>query len=453
MSRSAFLGTGAAAGASLYFSRGVHAAPVPRSSVNRTVDCAANLANNDQWKLPASHLETLWTDLMPRAVAAMWLGLLPFPLFCEDLTDTIKDEWINNFFLFGSGMGSDLFKARLTSLHAFLSAGEGPPIRLQAEGEYDFAISNEGLDLYAPPRLPLIPQPAQKELLKLYSLRRTGRATLGVAGLSLYGTTDHLGYNAQSSTGPAQLTHVHPCVLPPTGCDATPSDALRPCGVAAGSRAQARRILGIREIDPRDNSIPGVDVRILPARELEPDHQLALLENLLVTGLHMSEEDFANLRSFAADPERTLSTIDNWIDEHTPENCVPLPPGALPCLTATTRCWQVTGQVLGGLLEQYPREVALRWHDTPAIDFSFTGLRENMKQRLETSLPGDTEMMFGPDPVGSTLVDTAADGVTITNRGIFFPEPGKPDDAVVILNEIMHGRAGNPVFTDSRQSI
>jgi hypothetical protein len=68
-------------------------------------------------------------------------------------------------------------------------------------------------------------------------------------------------------------------------------------------------------------------------------------------------------------------------------------------------------------------------------------------ERIETSLPAGPRMIFDVDP--------AVTDMEISNRGFRFPAVGAPGTAgpswSTILDEISAGRAGNPVFTDSRR--
>ncbi len=117
------------------------------------------------------------------------------------------------------------------------------------------------------------------------------------------------------------------------------------------------------------------------------------------------------------------------------------------------RCWQVEGSVYRGILDELPRVVAEIWIErafpvggsrTYSARFTSSKAREIFMERIETSLPDTDEMDFN---VVSGLAD-----VRITNKGFYLPaiSEGRPARDVM-LNAIIAGRAGNPVFTDSKR--
>jgi len=171
-----------------------------------------------------------------------------------------------------------------------------------------------------------------------------------------------------------------------------------------------------------------------------------------------------------------------------PEDQVVLDLETYVCFVEECRCWQISGAVYRGIGAELPRIVATMWYEqltgctvdehTYTIRFPDPdrGMRSIFEDRLETSLPRFGQMRFGLHP-GTTTVNLGgtsltvptlaatsipasslnafwnADDVMITNAGLCVPpQPGAPSlDAM--LDEIIAGTAGNPVFTDSRRTL
>jgi hypothetical protein len=136
------------------------------------------------------------------------------------------------------------------------------------------------------------------------------------------------------------------------------------------------------------------------------------------------------------------------------------------CLVSAFRCWQLEGSVYRGMMVETPRIVASVWleratgtsGDAKSYSTRFgigtdAGLRRIFRERMETDLPGDQVMKLevqGAPP--SSNFDWDARDVMITNQGFFFPElRGGYPKLSSMLADIAAGRAGNPVFTDSRR--
>ena len=137
------------------------------------------------------------------------------------------------------------------------------------------------------------------------------------------------------------------------------------------------------------------------------------------------------------------------------------------CLVEGLRCWQIEGSVYRGIMTEVPRVVANIWiemaNGTTTVPGAYAprfpdpddrGLRSLFEERLETSLPGSMKMHFelhpASQPAGMPWDQT---DVVITNKGFFFPPlPAQPTKQG-ILGEMVAGRAGNPVFTDSKRTM
>ena len=82
------------------------------------------------------------------------------------------------------------------------------------------------------------------------------------------------------------------------------------------------------------------------------------------------------------------------------------------------------------------------------------GLRDVFRKRLETHLPGKP-MHFGVRTTAVSGLNWNKDDVMITHRGFYFPKPEflrEDGDLKKLMTEIAEGRAGNPVFTDSKRT-
>jgi len=143
---------------------------------------------------------------------------------------------------------------------------------------------------------------------------------------------------------------------------------------------------------------------------------------------------------------------------------------AYRCIIEGVTCWIIEGSVYRGMMTEIPRVVANAWIEaeigTTGLPKSYAsripdpldaGLRSIFEERLETSLPRANKMHFElhpaspPPSMGWDVTD-----VMVTNKGFFFPlMPALPSTNAldVLLAEIEGGRAGNPVFTDSKRTM
>jgi hypothetical protein len=134
------------------------------------------------------------------------------------------------------------------------------------------------------------------------------------------------------------------------------------------------------------------------------------------------------------------------------------------CALDPIRCWQLAGAVLRGIQIEIPRVVATMWVEqtgggsTDGASYSHRidtpgALREILMERLESSLPGNSQMRldFHPDGVPNYW---DMNDIMITNQGITCPRiPSISDSALeAMLQSIFAGEAGNPVFTDSMRT-
>jgi hypothetical protein len=128
-------------------------------------------------------------------------------------------------------------------------------------------------------------------------------------------------------------------------------------------------------------------------------------------------------------------------------------------VTQEFRCWQIAGAVYGGILTELPRVVAEIWIERMTTAwahpksyhqrFRFNpdeveDTADIFRERLETSLPGHDRMKFG-------VAKGKLEDVTITNQGFLFPKVHKASKRLEMFQDMAAGKAGNPVFTNSRR--
>jgi hypothetical protein len=126
---------------------------------------------------------------------------------------------------------------------------------------------------------------------------------------------------------------------------------------------------------------------------------------------------------------------------------------------AAVRCWQLEGSVYRAIITELPRVVADIWMEGASGAHAFSEsysqrfqpgnpkAREIFMERIETSLPDEHHMLFD--------VVLGLQDVEVSNRGFRLPGVGVPGTVGPgwgpILDAIIAGRAGNPVFTDSKR--
>lgn len=137
------------------------------------------------------------------------------------------------------------------------------------------------------------------------------------------------------------------------------------------------------------------------------------------------------------------------------------------CLVKKFRCWYLFGSAYRGIMTEIPRIVANIWLEeelgTDALPGAYTprftdpgdnGLRSIFEERLETEIHEERRMHFEVHPLSAPLnVPWNANDVMVTNKGLYFPEPAAGGPSLdQMLVAMVAGRAGNPVFTDSKRT-
>jgi len=363
------------------------------------------LPEEESWAIPARVLNIMWSDVVPRLVAKGWTpagGGIP------NVNDLLSFQNEMNLLA-----GSVTFQARVEEVNDYIDAaqagGWAVPLGIPGEGGFDFVLSDVGVEVFVPKRPNDI-----AHLLHFYTFRETGETALGFPQYEGAGAAS---LPLHAPTGPSQIT-------------------MRLNAVAEWVNAS--------DVDPACKA----DVM-----------------NCLMTHLGLEGEfkpgDFHDHHS-THEPNIPDDEIDLSMDGYI-------------CALSPTRCWQLAGSVYRGIMVLLPRIVAEIWHEKALAGWDgnpgpgrlygrFIGAetRDIFAERLETSIPDSTRMLFETyDSGGAAVPDYWGPwlgGVMISNRGVFMPEP-EPMDANAntaandIYTEIMSGDAGNPVFTDSKTSI
>ena len=404
MTRGKFLGMGAAAAAGM----GAAGLGVEETEGQELGPCVKPSADTcgpgapRTWEIPASVLQVLWGEIFPRLVAFKWSQgkVNTFDTNPVDPVD-LRTE-IQTFMAHPDGgnapPATSQFAKRVGLVTTYLGGNGGLiPVRYWGPGQFDFILSDAGLDLFSP----MWPT-TEPEMLRFYQYRAAGRGTLGIPGY-LDGAKA-LAFDVQSPTGPSQIW-----------TNASDNTVIGPGSCTLGQLNCLER-----------GSVP--DFPGLPPS----------------AGIRPPEAPFVPNKRF--------------------------PLGGFIAAASAVRCWQLEGAVYRGILEQLPRVIATIWREhytNTVIDGSYykrwfgmiplagPDIRGIFKERLETSLPEPGWMLF----------DAVADleDVTITNQGLLFPQLRNPPDApdpapglpapdwLAMVKGISKGRAGNPVFTDSRR--
>lgn len=376
-----------------------------------------------RWSVSASVLNILWGEVWPRLVALWWrndsspiptcpitFGILS-PANLDAAMLTLAQEeiaWLNGLPSTSAPYpaptlpgpwNATRFQRRLQQVRDHLNGPNPIPIRFIGEHGYDFVLSDAGLDLFSPK----VPD-EDWEWYRYYAFRRTGRAILGVPDY-LEATETFLmdaptGAGQVLTTGAALGTEV----APGSECTLGQVDCLAP-----------------EDVPAIEETVPGAPVDIVfPHRRLVSVWPPASRPPSWKRSRHVRFRYDAYLAA--------LSQL---------------------------RCWQLEGAVYRAILEELPRVVAEMWMEesefSPPLSsatYSYRfrpgvgAAREIFEERVETSLPRPTRMVFEVGGVGD---------VTISNRGMEFPPPPQHPDRTKVLNAIIQGRAGNPVFTDSKR--
>lgn len=365
------------------------------------------LPEEESWAIPARILNIMWSDVVPRLVAKAW----------TPAGGGIAN--VNDLLSFQAEMkllpGSATFQARIDDVNEYIDAAQGGgwavPLGIPGEGGFDFVLSDVGVEVFVPKKPDDI-----AHLLHFYTFRETGETALGFP--------DYQGAGAASlplhaPTGPSQIT---------------------------------MRLNAVAEWVNASNVDPACKADVM---------------NCLMT--HFGLEGEFRPGHFH-DPHSESQHGPDFPDEE-----IELSMDAYACVLSPTRCWQLAGSVYRGIMVLLPRIVAEIWHEKALAGWDgsagpgrlytrFVGAetRDIFAERLETSIPDSTRMRFetyGPGDAGiPDYWGPWLGGVMITNRGVFMPKPQPMNQnanaaANRIYTEIMNGNAGNPVFTDSKQSI
>ena len=360
-----------------------------------TEDCRPDCPESeDRWVLPAGVLNVLWGDVMPLLAARCWRGG-PCVIGADNarLASLIKGlpGWTREA----------RWKDRVAPVVAYLGQDDAAPIRTLGEGAYDFLLSNDGVDFLLPER----PETAE-ELYRFYTYRRTGRDPITIPG---YLTAPVSALSGNTRTGPSQIWIDPDEIL--GIADLLPPD----CPPRTGVRARLQRM--------EERSRDACEARKARARQAARHRR----------GPESPPDDRLRVRLGGT--------------------------GNLACILQDFRCWQLEGAVTQAIFVETPRIVATIWMEgNPDGDYSRRwrqpgddGLREIFEERLEVSLPEVDRMAFTEHEASARSPSWADDDIMITNRGFFFPPlPATPPGFEDMLDEIVDGRAANPVFTDTR---
>ncbi len=356
-------------------------------------DCRPDCPDTeDRWVLPAWILNVLWGDVMPLLAARCWRG---GPCVIGADNDRLA-SLIQGL----PGWARDgRWKERVTPVVAYLGRTDAVPVRTLGEGAYDFLLSNDGVDFLLPER----PETAE-ELYHFYTYRRTGRDPITIPG---YLTAPVSALSGNTRTGPSQIW------------------------------IDPDEIMGIAELLPPDcPPLEGVRARL---RRMEERSKSAC------------EARRARARQAARHREGPEAPPDERLRVRLGGT------GNLACILQDFRCWQLEGAVAQAIFVETPRIVASIWMD-PDGDYATRweragddGMREIFEERLEVSLPEEDQMAFTLHPASDGSPSWVVDDIMVTNRGFFFPPlPPSPPGFEEMLDEIVDGRAANPVFTDTR---
>lgn len=418
MTRGEFLGAGAAAAAAVAtgtvgVAMGEAAEP---GAVTRAGVASGNTSPPTPWSIKASELQVLWGEIFPRMVAEAWLWGRPFPFVPGDITHTLASdlEQHRNWYLGTASptpaqlaaFADTQFGHRVNLLAEYLTVTPPDavmPMRFHGFGAFDFILSDFGLDLFAPR-----PPETDAELLRYYEFRDPGRSTTGIPWY--LDDANALAFDVQSPTGPSQVW---------TGTNGM--------GITISYGGD---VLGdLPCLATLDGEAPQLPHSLEEARDFLLTRRGERLDPAL---LDLAETRF---------PETTIGpsyTIRSFTQA-----------------VGGRRRWQLEGSVYRGIIQQLPRVIATAWRDhctgymgpdsywmrinDPARPEE---LRKIFQERLETSLPGSMACELGP---------SSLDDVVVSNEGIRFPPPISPPNLPWMLYAISKGRAGNPVFTDTRR--
>jgi hypothetical protein len=407
------------------------------------------------WCIPAGVLNSLWGDFFPRLVAVAWepsrymVAGDPPPLQGGTTATGLLDLllWLRGRMVANTGVGQDTppsIRHRLDAVIKFFwthqaETGRPFPIVVAGTGGYDFLLSDWGIEMFMPD-----PPKTAHELLHYYAFRQTGRPSLGIPS---YLTSSALSLiSIDAPTGPSQIevdAGALALVLPP-GCE-PPKRLLTGWRMSQGHWDEMRR--RVKEWPSKAPALPNPEEISIEKLHVQwkPDRHW----HVCLTIDRQPPRDDPEEPDDTGHEEPYRLNFDEYV-----------------CLVRKTRCWQVEGSVYRGFATELPRIVATAWmepggdYETMFRDPGEKGLRELFRQRLETMLPRFEQMAFQEMGSPPHLENgSAAPGMPrwnegdlmITDQGFYFPDLGSAPNRESMLDEIASGRAGNPVFTDSKR--
>lgn len=375
-----------------------------------------------KWEITAGILGQIWGEILPRMVAYAWEQGDDLRAAVNSLADF--QTYMNNLpHVFNPAISppptrafEEAWDAVDTYINNATAAGTAVPVDIPGDGGFDFVFSDCGLEMFVPRK----PRDIE-ELLRFYTFREAGRPVLG--------------FPRYDVPGPREITS-------PTG----PS-----------------------QVRMRFSSV----VQNLCFSEVGPDCWADVM-NCLALHLEMPSlfeashfERLAHTHGKPGQEEEFIRILEELEIENTE---VQLSMEAYTCALEPLRCWQLSGAVFRGIMVTLPRIIAEIWHERALRPPPWNGQlntgnagplwvefrdqpRSIFRKRLETSIPDSNRMEFRSyDPANPP------GEVKITNKGICLPRPQTmpPTEAAAmnsIYGEISNGKAGNPVFTDSKTSI
>jgi hypothetical protein len=125
--------------------------------------------------------------------------------------------------------------------------------------------------------------------------------------------------------------------------------------------------------------------------------------------------------------------------------------------------WWLTGNVYRGIMTALPRIIASMWHEQEVWDvpvdtknkgtytwrYQHGGLKRLLEERLEQKLPVDLEIEVTQPPGSASWSGWNRRDVMITDKGLVLPQEIDSPKLEPVLEDIIKGDAGNPVFTSS----
>lgn len=384
----------------------------PESTVDRRMPL---LPSN--WAIPAGILNALWSDVFPRLVAKAWLA--------EDGEDWLwpgmsENELVDSLWRLRTELGGRMgvstttwqdlrlqalatplgwrnipqgtaLKDRVQAIAEYFERDSAVRFQISGTGGYDFLLSEWGVEFFFPAK----PKSAA-DLLRYFAFRNTGRPAIGLPG---YMESGMAAVSVDAPTGPSQVVV---------------SPELMSTRVLIESQAIGE---GLNRAQLRERLRSGIAQRHSATRQAAPRRE------------------------------------------------------SITAYVCSGHTWQMEGTVYRGIMVELPRVIAIGWmegeektYDAPHSYAQRIWLdrkaefRTIFEERLETMIPAGMKFEFQPAQAAGVL-DAVWDSsdMMITHEGFFFPEPPSAiadtseKKLEKMITAIAEGRAGNPVFTDSKR--